>query len=78
MRRCIFSMEDHYGNIQGGAGMALLPGASGTAKIVEMPEGTQAAAESRPPARAGIRKPPFWAVKRPARPYKSPIQNLFT
>jgi hypothetical protein len=23
------------------------------------------------------RKPPFWAVKRPARPYKSPIQNRF-
>ena len=28
-------------------------------------------------ARAG-RKPPFLAVKRPARPYKSPIQNRFT
>jgi hypothetical protein len=24
------------------------------------------------------RKPPFSAVKRPARPYKSPIQNRFT
>jgi hypothetical protein len=23
------------------------------------------------------RKPPFWAVKRPARPYKSPTQNGF-
>ena len=24
------------------------------------------------------RKPPYLAFKRPARPYKSPIQNLFT
>jgi hypothetical protein len=24
------------------------------------------------------RKPPFWAVRRPARPYKSPIQNVFS
>ena len=24
------------------------------------------------------RKPPFWAIKRPARPYKSHIQNVFS
>jgi hypothetical protein len=42
-----------------------------------MPAGGAASMLATPANCAG-RKPPFLVVKRHARPYKSPVQNLFT